>query len=102
MKMWNMTAGGYDSSRPSWTPAQFTVDARSSFTIILEGQASNGGFAVDDIKTLPGTCESKWVVMLMHGKKKQQLCDIFISISIRIIRDFGQNLIQDLGKHLID
>lgn len=73
MKMWNMTAGGYDSSRPNWTPAQFTVDARSSFTIMLEGQASNGGFAVDDIRTLPGTCKSKWVISLMHGKQKQEL-----------------------------
>jgi hypothetical protein len=71
--MWNMTAGGYDSSRPNWTPAQFTVDARSSFKIILEGKASNGGFAVDDIKTQPGTCESKWIVSLMYGKKEQQL-----------------------------
>jgi len=62
-----MTAGDYDSPRPNWTPAQFTVDTRSSFTIILEGQASNGGFAVDDIKTLPGTCKSKWVMSLMHG-----------------------------------
>jgi len=73
MKMWNMTAGDYDSLRPNWSPAQFTVDARSSFTIILEGQASNGGFAVDDIKTLPGTCKSKWIISLMHGKNTQDL-----------------------------
>jgi len=71
--MWNMTAGDYDSLRPNWSPAQFTVDARSSFTIILEGQASNGGFAVDDIKTLPGTCKSKWIISLMHGKNTQDL-----------------------------
>jgi hypothetical protein len=57
--MWKMTADGYDSSRPTWTPAQFTVDARSPFTITLKGWASNGGFAVDDIKILPGTCKSK-------------------------------------------
>jgi hypothetical protein len=57
--MWKMTADGYDSSRPTWTPAQFAVDAKSPFTIMLEGQASNGGFAIDDIKTLSGTCESK-------------------------------------------
>jgi len=59
VKMWKMPADVYDSSRPKWTPAQFSVDARTSFTILLEGQASNGGFAVDDIKTLPGTCKSK-------------------------------------------
>jgi hypothetical protein len=57
--MWKMTADGYDSLRPTWTPAQFTIDARSPFKIMLEGQAINGGFAVDDIKTLFGVCESK-------------------------------------------
>jgi hypothetical protein len=56
--MWNMTADGYNSAHPNWMPAQFTVDARSPFTIMLEGQASNGGFAVD-IKIIPGTCKSK-------------------------------------------
>jgi hypothetical protein len=73
MKMWNMTAGGYDSSRPNWTPSQFTIDARSPFTVVLEGLASNGGFAVDDIRILPGTCESKLIIQLMHGKTGQQL-----------------------------
>jgi hypothetical protein len=57
--MWKMTADGYYSSHPTWTPAQFTTDARLPFTIMLEGQASNGGFAVDDIKTVFGTCGSK-------------------------------------------
>ncbi|PNF30520.1 hypothetical protein B7P43_G09950 [Cryptotermes secundus] len=57
--MWKMTADGYDPLHPAWTPAQFTIDARLPFTIMLEGQASNGGFAVDDIKTLSGTCETR-------------------------------------------
>jgi hypothetical protein len=57
--MWKITADGYDSLHPTWTPAQFTIAARSPFTIMLEGQASNGGFAVDDIKTLSVACESK-------------------------------------------
>ncbi|KDR22154.1 Apical endosomal glycoprotein [Zootermopsis nevadensis] len=57
--LWKMTADGYDSSHPTWTPAQFTVDARSPFVIMLKGRASNGGFAVDDIKTFPGTCKTR-------------------------------------------
>lgn len=41
-------------------PAQVTVDASTDFRIILEGQATNGGFAVDDITFTPGSCTSKY------------------------------------------
>ena len=57
--MWKMSANGSDPARPIWMPAQLTIDARTSFRIMLEGQANNGGFAVDDIKILPGSCKSK-------------------------------------------
>ena len=59
--MWRMSANGSDPARPTWMPAQLTIDARTSFRIMLEGQANNGGFAVDDIKILPGTCKSESV-----------------------------------------
>lgn len=47
-----------DTTRPTWMPAQVTVDATTDFLMILEGQATNGGFAVDDISFTPGTCPS--------------------------------------------
>ena len=54
-----------DTTRPIWMPAQVTVDASTDFRIILEGQATNGGFAVDDITFTPGSCPSMYLGMCM-------------------------------------
>lgn len=53
-----------DTTRPSWVPAQAAIDATTDFHIIFEGQATNGGYAVDDISFTPGTCPSKYIVLL--------------------------------------
>lgn len=47
-----------DTTRPTWMPAQVTVEATRDFHIVMEGQATNGGFAVDDITFTPGSCPS--------------------------------------------
>lgn len=39
--------------------AQVTIDGRSPYRLILKGSASNGGFAIDDIKFQPRVCPSK-------------------------------------------
>jgi len=39
--------------------AQVSIEAQTSYRLILEGSASNGGFAVDDIKFQPLGCTSK-------------------------------------------
>jgi hypothetical protein len=49
-----------DTTRPIWFPAQVAVDAQTDFRIILEGQATNGGFAVDDLMFSPGSCSSEY------------------------------------------
>lgn len=49
-----------DTTRPAWMPAQVTVESNKPFHIIMEGQATNGGFAVDDIIFTPGSCPSKF------------------------------------------
>lgn len=49
-----------DTTRPTWMPAQVTVDASTDFRIVLSGQATNGGFAVDDITFSSGSCPSKY------------------------------------------
>ncbi|KAG7208285.1 hypothetical protein KM043_014527 [Ampulex compressa] len=54
--LWSLTAKGFNNPRPAWTAAQVTVDARMTYRLILKGSASNGGFAIDDIKFLPHTC----------------------------------------------
>lgn len=54
-----MTAKGLNNPRPVWMSAQVTIEARTPYRLILEGSASNGGFAVDDIKFQPLACASK-------------------------------------------
>ncbi|KAJ8682056.1 hypothetical protein QAD02_017848 [Eretmocerus hayati] len=54
--LWTITAKGFNNLRPSWTWAQVTIEARSPYRLILEGSASNGGFAIDDVKFQPGIC----------------------------------------------
>ncbi|PSN56664.1 hypothetical protein C0J52_10796 [Blattella germanica] len=66
-----MSANGTDPARPVWLPAQFTItNARSSFRILLEGQASNGGFAVDDVKILPRGCKT----LPKHAEVRSEDC----------------------------
>ncbi|KAI5707041.1 hypothetical protein M8J75_013844 [Diaphorina citri] len=49
-KIWSLEARNMDTTRPAWMPAQVGVDAsRGPFRLILEGQATNGGFAIDDL-----------------------------------------------------
>lgn len=48
-----------DTTRPVWLPAQVTVESSKDFHIVMEGQATNGGFAIDDISITPGSCQSE-------------------------------------------
>jgi len=56
-----------DTTRPAWMPAQVTVESNKPFHIIMEGQATNGGFAVDDIIFTPGSCPSKIYIILFKN-----------------------------------
>lgn len=47
-------------------PAQVTVESNKPFHIIMEGQATNGGFAVDDIIFTPGSCPSKLNLVIYY------------------------------------
>ncbi|XP_046406809.1 MAM and LDL-receptor class A domain-containing protein 1-like [Ischnura elegans] len=55
-KIWLLMAKDMDTSRPMWTPAQVTVDSSTDFHLVLEGQATNGGFAIDDVAFTPRSC----------------------------------------------
>lgn len=57
-----------DTTRPTWMPAQVTVESNKPFHIIMEGQATNGGFAVDDIIFTPGSCPSKLNIEQLYFK----------------------------------
>ncbi|XP_060847650.1 MAM and LDL-receptor class A domain-containing protein 1-like isoform X1 [Rhopalosiphum padi] len=58
-KIWSLEAKNMDTTRPAWMPAQVTVESNKPFHIIMEGQATNGGFAVDDIIFTPGSCPTR-------------------------------------------
>ncbi|XP_049780981.1 MAM and LDL-receptor class A domain-containing protein 1-like [Schistocerca cancellata] len=58
-KLWTLSAGALDTTRAVWTPAQVTVEAASDFRIVLEGQATNGGFAVDELTFSDGSCSTR-------------------------------------------
>ncbi|XP_034192105.2 MAM and LDL-receptor class A domain-containing protein 1 isoform X1 [Osmia lignaria lignaria] len=62
--LWSLTAKGFNNPRPVWTAAQVTVDARVPYRLILRGTASNGGFAIDDIKFQPQSCSIRPVTAL--------------------------------------
>lgn len=57
--LWHLTAKGFNNIRPSWVAAQFAIEARAPYRLILEGTASNGGFAIDDIKFQPEACMTR-------------------------------------------
>ena len=44
-----MSATTLNTARPDWYPGQVTVNSQSDFRIVLEGKATNGGFAVDQL-----------------------------------------------------
>ncbi|XP_067216660.1 MAM and LDL-receptor class A domain-containing protein 1-like isoform X2 [Linepithema humile] len=57
--LWSLTAKGLNNPRPVWMAAQVTIEARTPYRLILEGSASNGGFAIDDIKFQPLACATR-------------------------------------------
>lgn len=57
--MWSLTAKGFNNPRPVWMAAQVTINGRSPYRLVLKGTASNGGFAIDDIKFQSRACPSK-------------------------------------------
>ena len=57
--VWDMSATTLNTARADWFPGQVTVNGQSDFRVVLEGKASNGGFAVDQLVFTHGKCESK-------------------------------------------
>ncbi len=58
-QLWVMSASNLNTARPEWTAGQVSVSAASDFRLVLEGKASNGGFAIDQLVFTPGGCKSK-------------------------------------------
>ena len=56
---WILTAESLNTARPEWTAGQVQIGAASDFRLVLEGKATNGGFAIDQLVFTPGKCKSK-------------------------------------------
>ena len=79
--IWNMSATTLNTARPDWFSGQVTVNAQSDFRLILEGKATNGGFAVDQLIFYPGKCESKFQNRTQNfGAKIHIFCDFSSSV----------------------
>ena len=59
-----MSATNLNTARPEWMSAQVTVNSRSDFKIIMEGKATNGGYAIDQLVFSSGKCSSKLLEIL--------------------------------------
>ncbi|KAG7168141.1 MAM and LDL-receptor class A domain-containing protein 1-like 2 [Homarus americanus] len=56
VELWVLEASNIGTRRPEWQFGQVEVDASSDYRVSIVGMASNGGFAIDDIKTYMGSC----------------------------------------------
>lgn len=58
--LWSIQTRFLETRRNLWYYGQVTVTTDTVYQIIIEGVASDGGFAVDDIGFYNGTCQSKY------------------------------------------
>ena len=75
-----MSATNLNTARPEWMSAQVTVNSRSDFKIVMEGKATNGGYAIDQLVFSPGKCSRKSLKCLA-GKIFLQFTQYYITFS---------------------
>ncbi|XP_042145259.1 MAM and LDL-receptor class A domain-containing protein 1 [Ixodes scapularis] len=57
--IWRLSTRRMDTSRPDWRYGQVKVPVDAPFKIHFEGEATDGGFALDDITMYDGNCETR-------------------------------------------
>ncbi|XP_027199540.2 LOW QUALITY PROTEIN: MAM and LDL-receptor class A domain-containing protein 1-like [Dermatophagoides pteronyssinus] len=57
--VWRITTRKLDSVKPEWIYAQVSVTSELVFRIQFEGEAMDGGFALDDIAYYDGACRTR-------------------------------------------
>ncbi|XP_023328229.1 MAM and LDL-receptor class A domain-containing protein 1 [Eurytemora carolleeae] len=55
--IWELNAAKLDTARPDWEPAQVSVNLNRKIRLLIVGEASNGGFAIDQLTFSPGACK---------------------------------------------
>lgn len=58
--VWRITTRKLDAVKPEWIYAQVSVTSEFIYRIQFEGEAMDGGFALDDITYYDGACRSKF------------------------------------------
>ncbi|RWS04929.1 MAM domain-containing protein 4-like protein, partial [Dinothrombium tinctorium] len=56
--LWRIQTRLIDTRRPIWHFGQVTVNAEAPYELHFEGEATDGGFAIDDITFYNGTCQT--------------------------------------------
>ena len=65
--LWQIQTRKFDTRRPQWYFGQTTVNAATPHEITFEGEALDGGFAVDDITFYDGNCQSEYSITLLSS-----------------------------------
>ncbi|UYV80434.1 hypothetical protein LAZ67_19000180 [Cordylochernes scorpioides] len=54
--IWRVNYGRFDGGRADWQYGQITLKSESDYVVRFEGEAADGGFALDDITFFEGSC----------------------------------------------
>ena len=78
------------------------MDMRKTFRLVLEGKASNGGFAIDQLTFNPGDCPSRISVLIIgaddgHGGLRCCFPSTKSKYCLSHVDDFEKSLEYDDG-----
>ncbi|XP_063609951.1 MAM and LDL-receptor class A domain-containing protein 1-like [Penaeus indicus] len=68
-EIWSLEAANIGTQRPEWQFGQVQVNTDTDFRVNIIGMASNGGFAIDDIKTYGGGCRLRPEDAVANGEE---------------------------------
>ncbi|XP_023218145.1 MAM and LDL-receptor class A domain-containing protein 1-like isoform X2 [Centruroides sculpturatus] len=57
--VWKLATQRSDNNRPEWSYGQVSIDTGADHMIEFEGEATDGGFALDDITFYGGNCQTR-------------------------------------------
>ena len=62
--LWTIQSRLLETRRNLWYYAQTTINGETDHHVIFQGEATDGGFALDDVTFYNGTCTSKFDILL--------------------------------------
>ena len=99
-----MSASNLNTARPEWTAGQVSVNAATDFRLVLEGKASNGGFAIDQLVLTPAgrqlldTFKPAYYSLMDDAMSvlSESEVELFTSILNRFYAAIGNNVCLDV------